>query len=65
MKPLSVKEIHKLANAIVSVEYTEKARVLLDRFEAREVGLDHILTELRSLPSSLLVASNPGAQALN
>ncbi len=50
MKSLSVKEIHKLANAIVSVEYTADVRELLDRLEAGEIGLDEVLTELRGDP---------------
>ena len=48
MKPLSVKEIHELSRVLVSVEYTEKVRMLLDQFEAGETGLDQVVKKLRS-----------------
>ncbi len=52
MKSLSVKEIHELSRVLVSVEYTEKVRVLLDQFEAGEIGLAQVLTGLRGDPGS-------------
>lgn len=57
MTPLSVKEIHNLANAIVSVEYTDDVRELLDRFEAGSVGLEEVLEQLRHAPGRIRQAS--------
>ena len=50
MKHPSVKEIYELSVALVSVEYTVNVRVLLDRYEAGEISLDEVLTELSYTP---------------
>ena len=47
MKSLSVKEAHKLAEALVAIEYTDDVKTLLERFETGEISLDQVLTELR------------------
>ena len=47
MKSLSVKELHELSTVLVSIEYTEKIRALLERFETGEIRLAELLTELR------------------
>ena len=49
MKRLSVKEAHELSRVLVSVDYTEIVGMLLDQFEAGEIGLDELLTELHGV----------------
>ena len=47
MKSLSVKEIHELSRVVVSIEYTDEVKTLLDRFEAEEISFMDLLDHIR------------------